>query len=168
MKILLILLLLACGGGEVRLVKEDSLRNDTESVKKDIASFEKDIKTNPDKGFREDRFEMLKTQFLAYTEKCTTVEKEKDKIIQTLSNENMNLKNEIEQVKLESAQALTAEKERSAQYRTDAGKFWGIVYTLVGIIILLMLAAGLHLYLQFKNLGPSALMNSLSLAKKVI
>lgn len=160
MRLLLILLLLACSTGEVRLVKEDSLRKDTEAIREDIKSF--------GKGFDEARFEELKAKMLAFTDSCSAVEKEKDKIIQTLSNENMKIKNEIKQVKLGSAQALTAEKERSAQYRTDAGKFWGIVYTLVGIIILLMLAAGLYLYLQFKNLGPSALMNSLSLAKKVI
>ena len=159
MRLLLILLLLSCSTGEVRLVKEDSLRKDTEAIKEEIKSF--------GKGFDEARFEELKAKMLAYTDRCSSVEKEKDKIIQTLSNENMNLKTKIEQIKLESANALTAETKRSEQYRTDAGKYWGIVYTLVGIIVILMLAAGLYLYLQFKNLGPSALMNSLSLAKKI-
>ena len=69
---IIVLFIIMCGTTQVRLVKEDSLKNDTESMKNEIKSFEKDMR-NPDKGFREDRFEELKSSFLAYTEKCTVV-----------------------------------------------------------------------------------------------
>lgn len=165
--VLIFLFIIMCGTAQVRLVKEDSLRNDTESIKKDIKSFESDMK-NPDKGFREDRFEELKSQFLSYTEKCSTVEKEKDVVIQQLSNDNAELKSQLEKVKINSANDLKLEIEKSAKYRDDAGKYWGIVYTLVGILILLLLCAGVYIYLQIRNLGPSAVMSSLSLARKMI
>ncbi len=164
---IIVLFIIMCGTTQVRLVKEDSLKNDTESMKNEIKSFEKDMR-NPDKGFREDRFEELKSSFLAYTEKCTVVEKGKDAIIQQLSNDNAELKTQLEKLKINSANDLKLEIEKSAKFREAAGKYWGIVYTLSGILILLLICAGVYIYLQIKNLGPSAVMNSLSLAKKMI
>lgn len=165
--IFILLMVLMCNTPEVRLVKEDSLKNDTASILKEIKNFEVDNK-NPDKGFNESRFENLKEQMITYTQRCTTVEKEKDVVIQELSNQNAGLKSDLEKIKIQSANDLQAEIERSSKYRTDAGKYWGIVYTLSGIIILLLLGFCVYFYLQVKNLGPSAVMNSLSLAKKMI
>lgn len=157
-----------CSTAQVKLVKEDSLKNDTATIKNDIKSFEVAIKNNPDAGFREERFEELKKQFLGYTERCSSVEKEKDIVIQQLSNENAELKSSLEKLKIQSANDLKLEVEKSAKYRDDAGKFWGIVYTLIAVLVLLLVIAGVYIYLQIKNLGPSAVLNSLSLARKVI
>lgn len=166
--IFVLLFAIACGTTQVRLVKEDSLKADTDNVKEDIAAFEAEIKNNPDSGFREEKFNNIRDKFLAYTDRCTAVEKSKDNNIRELYDENANIKSELSKTKIQAANDLKIEIEKSAKYRDEAGKFWGIVYTLSGIIILLLLSVCVYVYLQVKNLGTSAVMNSLSLAKKIV
>ncbi len=160
-------LILFCVSPSVKIVKEDSLRNDTESIKTALKTFEKDA-SNPDKGFREDRFDTLKSQILSYTEKCSLVEKQKDALIQELTNENFKLNKSVEAIKIKSAQDLQKEVSNSAEYRTKAGQWEGLVYTLSFLLGLIVVGFLIYVYLQIKNLGPSAVLSSLKLVKGVI
>ena len=160
----LLSLLLFCVSPNVKIVKEGSLRGDTENIKAAITKFEQD----PDKGFKEDRFNTLKNQVLSYVEKCSLVERQKDSIIQALTNENAKLKKEVETVKIKSAQDLQNEISNSAQYRTKAGQWAGLVYTLSFLLGVLVVGFLIYVYLQIRNLGPSAVLSSLKLMKGVV
>ena len=154
-KYLCVLLFVMCSSGEVRLVKEDSLKKDTESLKKEIISFEKKIRAEG-KEFPEERFDALKEELYSYMNRCTAVEKQKDDVIRDLTNTNFSLNEEIKNEKIKAAVAIQKEVERSAIYRDKAGKWEGLVYTLSALCIALLIACGIYIYMQAKGIGFSA------------